>query len=68
MKILTSVKIKNYLDDLVNAKTMSLDDFHFTIGKMGYEVDKLIVQTSMSNHEAIVRVKDEHNKYYTIGV
>lgn len=40
MKILTSVKIKNYLDDLVNAKTMSLDDFHFTIGKMGYEVDK----------------------------
>jgi len=57
MKILTSVKIKNYLDD-----------FHFTIGKMGYEVDKLIVQTSMPNHEAIVRVKDEHNKYYTIGV
>jgi hypothetical protein len=47
---------------------MSLVEFHFTIGKMGYEVDKLIVQTSMPNHEAIVRVKDEHNKYYTIGV
>ena len=68
MKILTAVKIKNYLDDLVNAKAISLDDFHFTIGKMGYEVDKLIVQTSMPNYEAIVRVKDEHNKYYTIGV
>lgn len=68
MKILTAVKIKNYLDDLVNAKAISLDDFHFIIGKMGYEVDKLVVQTSTPNHEATVRVKNKHNKYYTIGV
>jgi len=68
MKILTAVKIKNHLDDLVNAKAISLDDFHFNLGKMGYEVDKLIVQTSTPNHEAIVIVKNEHNKYYKIGV
>ena len=68
MKILTAVKIKNHLDDLVNAKDISLNDFRFIIGKMGYEIDELTIQTSIPSNEATVRVKDEHNKYYTIGV
>ncbi len=68
MTILDTVKIKNLLDDLVNAKSISIDDFHFTIGKMNYEVETLVVQTSIPHHEAMVRVKDNNNKYYVVKV
>ena len=68
MTILDTVKIKNLLDDLVNAKSISIDDFHFTIGKMNYEVETLVVQTSMPHHEAMVRVKDNNNKHYVVKV
>ena len=68
MTILDTIKIKNLLDDLVNAKSISIDDFHFTIGKMNYEVETLVVQTSMPHHEAMVRVKDNNNKHYVVKV
>ena len=68
MTILDTVKIKNLLDDLVNAKSISIDDFHFTIGKMNYEVESLMIQTSKPHHEGVVRVKDKNDKYYTIEV
>ena len=68
MTILDAVKIKNLLDELVNAKSISIDDFHFTIGKMNYEVETLIVQTSIPHHEAMVRVKDNNNKHYVVKV
>ena len=46
MTILETVKIKNLLDDLVNAKSISLYEFYFTINKMNYEVESLMIQTS----------------------
>ena len=68
MTILETVKIKNLLDDLVNAKSISLYEFYFTINKMNYEVESLIVQTSNPHNESVVRVKDNNDKYYVIKV
>ena len=68
MTILETVKIKNLLDDLVNAKSISLYEFYFTINKMNYEVESLMIQTSNPHHEGVVRVKDNNDKYYTIEV
>ena len=68
MTILETVKIKNLLDDLVNAKSISLYEFYFTINKMNYEVESLMIQTSNPHHESVVRVKDNNDKYYVIKV
>ena len=68
MTILETVKIKNLLDDLVNAKSISLYEFYFTINKMNYEVESLVVQTSIPHHDAMVRIKDNNNKHYVIKV
>ena len=69
MKILEYVKIKDLLDNLINAKTISLTDFHLTIGRMNYEIETLIVQTSIPHVEGMVRVKNyDTDKYYTVKV
>ena len=46
MTILDTVKIKNMLDDLVNANALNLKEFKFRIEKLGYLIHKLEVQTS----------------------
>jgi hypothetical protein len=68
MTILDTVKIKNMLDDLVNANALNLKDFKFHIEKLGYLIHKLEVQTSSVHNDATLVVKDMNNNYYTIGV
>jgi hypothetical protein len=68
MTILETIKIKNMLDDLVNAKEIGLKEFKFHIEKLGYLIHKLEVQTSSVHNDARLIVKDINNKYYTIGV
>tara|TARA_R110000824_G_scaffold3147_2_gene14559 strand:+ start:1606 stop:1812 length:207 start_codon:yes stop_codon:yes gene_type:complete len=68
MTILDTVKIKNMLDDLVNANALNLKDFKFHIEKLGYLIHKLEVQTSSIHNDATLIVKDINNKYYVIGV
>lgn len=68
MTILDTVKIKNMLDDLVNANAINLKEFEFLIEKLGYIIHKLEVQSSSVHNNATLVVKDIYNKYYTIGV
>ncbi len=69
MTILDTVKIKNMLDDLVNANALNLKEFKFRIEKLGYIIHKLELQTASSSHnDATLIVKDINNNYYTIGV
>ena len=69
MTILDTVKIKNMLDDLVNANAINLKEFKFRIEKLGYIIHKLELQTTSSSHnDATLIVKDINNNYYTIGV
>ena len=68
MTILDTVKIKNMLDDLVNANALNLKEFKFRIEKLGYLIHKLEVQTSSIHNDAKLVVKDMDNNYYTIGV
>ncbi len=68
MTILDTVKIKNMLDDLVNANALNLKEFKFRIEKLGYVIHKLEVQTSSVHNDATLVVKDMNNNYYTIGV
>ena len=51
MKILDTVKIKNMLDDLVNANAINLKEFKFRIEKLGYVIHKLEVQTSSIHND-----------------
>ena len=46
MTILDTVKIKNMLDDLVNANAINLTEFKFRIERLGYIIHKLELQTS----------------------
>ena len=41
MTILDTVKIKNMLDDLVNANAINLKEFKFRIERLGYIIHKL---------------------------
>ena len=69
MTILDTVKIKNMLDDLVNANALNLKEFKFRIEKLGYIIHKLELQTASSSHNDVTLiVKDINNNYYTIGV
>ena len=68
MPILDTVKIKNMLDDLVNANAINLKEFKFRIERLGYIIHKLELQTSSVHNDATLIVKDIDNKYYTIGV
>jgi hypothetical protein len=68
MTILDTVKIKNMLDDLVNANAINLKEFKFRIEKLGYIIHKLELQTSTVHNDATLVVKDMNNSYYTIGV
>tara|TARA_R100000654_G_scaffold16587_3_gene34795 strand:- start:645 stop:866 length:222 start_codon:yes stop_codon:yes gene_type:complete len=69
MKILEYVKIKDLLDNLINAKTIGITDFHLIISRMNYEIETLIVQTSTPHDEGMVRVKNnDTGKYYIVRV
>jgi len=68
MTILDTVKMKNMLDDLVNANAINLKEFKFRIERLGYIIHKLELQTSSVHNDATLIVKDIDNKYYTIGV
>jgi|TARA_R100001086_G_scaffold92918_1_gene46110 hypothetical protein len=68
MTILDTVKIKNMLDDLVNANAINLKEFKFRIERLGYIIHKLEVQSSSVHNDATLIVKDIDNNYYTIGV
>jgi len=68
MTILDTVKIKNMLDDLVNANAINLKEFKFRIERLGYIIHKLEVQSSSIHNDATLIVKDIDNNYYTIGV
>ena len=68
MTILDTVKIKNMLDDLVNANAINLKEFKFRIEKLGYIIHNLELQTSTVHNDATLVVKDMNNNYYTIGV
>ena len=68
MTILDTVKIKNMLDDLVNANAINLKEFKFRIERLGYIIHKLELQSSSIHNDATLIVKDIDNKYYTIGV
>ena len=62
------VKIKNMLDDLVNANAINLKEFKFRIERLGYIIHKLEVQSSSVHNDATLIIKDIDNNYYTIGV
>tara|TARA_R100000322_G_scaffold36167_2_gene23059 strand:+ start:439 stop:645 length:207 start_codon:yes stop_codon:yes gene_type:complete len=68
MTILDTVKIKNMLDDLVNANAINLKEFKFRIERLGYIIHKLEVQSSSVHNDATLIIKDIDNNYYTIGV
>jgi len=68
MTILDTVKIKNMLDDLVNANAINLKEFKFRIERLGYIIHKLEVQSSSIHNDATLIIKDIDNNYYTIGV
>ena len=68
MTILDTVKIKNMLDDLVNANAINLKEFKFRIERLGYIIHKLELQSSSIHNDATLIVKDIDNNYYTIGV
>ena len=68
MTILDTLKMKNMLDDLVNANAINLKEFKFRIERLGYIIHKLELQTSSVHNDATLIVKDIDNKYYTIGV
>ena len=68
MTILDTVKIKNMLDDLVNANAINLKEFKFRIERLGYIIHKLELQTSSVHNDETLIVKDIDNNYYTIGV
>lgn len=68
MTTLDTVKIKNMLDDLVNANAINLKEFKFRIERLGYIIHKLEVQSSSVHNDATLIVKDIDNNYYTIGV
>ena len=67
MTILDVAKTKNMLDDLINAKTITLKDFEFYMDKMGCVILKLIVQTSTPNTAQLI-IRDNNNKVISIEV
>ena len=61
MTILDTVKMKNMLDDLVNANAINLKEFKFRIERLGYIIHKLELLTSSVLNDATLIVKEIDN-------